>query len=199
MKIWNPNSPRRARDCPKLNSSSADGSLPGVSGAAPANHSSPIFDTSARPSAGSSTHVTPPMPPRDVCSSRRARHRGQQPELVGVDDARPSAHRERRHHPHHGALVKGVVPPGKASTAAVKPCLGRDRACVRITSPPATRCWLQAVTTSDLKTAARFAHPWFGPLDAFGWLAMAAGHMGIHRVQIGKNYHGLAARTTHPK
>ena len=25
---------------------------------------------------------------------------------------------------------------------------------------------------------------WFGPLDAAGWHALAAGHMGIHRVQI---------------
>lgn len=36
----------------------------------------------------------------------------------------------------------------------------------------------------NLKTAVRFAHPWFGPMDAFGWHALAGGHMSIHRVQI---------------
>lgn len=37
---------------------------------------------------------------------------------------------------------------------------------------------------SDLKTGARQVHPWFGPLDAFQWLALASMHMGIHRSQI---------------
>ncbi len=35
-----------------------------------------------------------------------------------------------------------------------------------------------------LKTPNRFAHPWFGPLDAAGWHAPRAIHMGIHRAQI---------------
>ena len=30
----------------------------------------------------------------------------------------------------------------------------------------------------------RFAYPWFGPLDATGWHALAGGHVAIHRVQI---------------
>jgi hypothetical protein len=36
----------------------------------------------------------------------------------------------------------------------------------------------------ELKTALRYEHPWFGPLDAFGWHALAAGHIRIHREQI---------------
>ena len=35
-----------------------------------------------------------------------------------------------------------------------------------------------------VRTKLRHAHPWFGPLDAAGWHAMAAMHMGIHRKQI---------------
>jgi hypothetical protein len=38
----------------------------------------------------------------------------------------------------------------------------------------------------NLKTTARYAHPWFGPLDAAGWHALSATHMRIHRNQIAK-------------
>ena len=34
------------------------------------------------------------------------------------------------------------------------------------------------------QTAARYRHPWFGPLDAAGWHALAATHMGVHRRQL---------------
>jgi len=44
----------------------------------------------------------------------------------------------------------------------------------------------------NLKTALRLPHPWFGPLDAAGWHALAAGHMAIHRVQIERILQGLA-------
>jgi hypothetical protein len=37
---------------------------------------------------------------------------------------------------------------------------------------------------ADLKTALRFPHPWFGPLDAAAWHALSATHLGIHRDQI---------------
>ena len=36
----------------------------------------------------------------------------------------------------------------------------------------------------DLRTHARHSHPWFGPLDARGWHALAAIHNGLHRHQI---------------
>ncbi len=84
------------------------------------------------------------------------------------------------------ALLAERVPPGKASTAAVKP------------SPEATAAVLPAYHAScdavervaaraaapSLRTRLRFAHPWFGPLDAAGWHAMAAMHMGIHKAQV---------------
>jgi hypothetical protein len=37
---------------------------------------------------------------------------------------------------------------------------------------------------TDLKSAARHPHPWFGPLDARGWHALAAIHNGLHRRQL---------------
>jgi hypothetical protein len=43
----------------------------------------------------------------------------------------------------------------------------------------------------NLKTELRYAHPWFGPLDAAGWHTLAAGHLGIHRVQIEQIIQGL--------
>lgn len=36
----------------------------------------------------------------------------------------------------------------------------------------------------DLRGGARHAHPWFGPLNAHEWLAVAAQHHGIHRRQM---------------
>jgi hypothetical protein len=91
-----------------------------------------------------------------------------------------------------GSLTKGVVPSGKASTAAVKP--GPEVTAVVVAEYEASCDALlaQVAAAPDLKTAGRFAHPWFGSLDAFGWHAMAAGHMGIHRVQIERIIQGLS-------
>lgn len=82
------------------------------------------------------------------------------------------------------ALTRGHAPPGKASTAAVKP---RESVDAHVLRDYNTACdHLIAVVESkpNLRTTIRFAHPWFGPLDAAGWHAMAAMHMGIHRAQI---------------
>lgn len=82
------------------------------------------------------------------------------------------------------ALTHGKVPPGKASTAAVKPGVSVT-ATVEADFERSCDDVLAAITeATDLKTKVRFAHPWFGALDAFGWAAMAGTHMGIHRAQI---------------
>jgi len=82
------------------------------------------------------------------------------------------------------ALTQGHVPPGKASTAAVKPSASVT-ATVEADFERSCDGVLAAITEApDLKTTARFAHPWFGSLDALGWAAMAGTHMGIHRAQI---------------
>lgn len=82
------------------------------------------------------------------------------------------------------ALTHGKVPPGQASTAAVKPSASVTAS---IEADYERSCDAVLVAFSeapDLKTPQRFAHPWFGPLDAFGWAAMAGSHMAIHRAQI---------------
>jgi hypothetical protein len=91
-----------------------------------------------------------------------------------------------------GSLVKGVVPPGKASTAAVKPSPEVTAAVVAEYEASCDALLAQVGAAPDSKTTVRFAHPWFGPLDAFGWHAMAGSHMGIHRVQIERIIAGLA-------
>jgi hypothetical protein len=82
------------------------------------------------------------------------------------------------------ALAAGVAPKGTASTARVKPS---PQATWDVISEYERSCdqLLTAVAAvPELKTAARFEHPWFGRLDAAGWHAMAAGHIKIHRMQM---------------
>ena len=81
-------------------------------------------------------------------------------------------------------LASGQTPSRVASTAAVKPSpkagpdslAGFERTCEQF-----ERC-VSAV--SDLRTAKKYAHPWFGPLDGAGWHLIAGVHMGLHRGQI---------------
>jgi hypothetical protein len=81
-------------------------------------------------------------------------------------------------------LAKGEVPVGVASTAAVKPSTGVDSTIVHQFEESCDSILLAFATVKDLKTKARYAHPWFGGLDAAGWHALAAMHLGIHRRQI---------------
>ena len=83
-----------------------------------------------------------------------------------------------------GELTNGRVPPGEASTAAVKPSPDVDRSVAAAYEDSCDALLATAAAASDLNTALRFAHPWFGPLNAAGWYALAGGHMSIHRVQI---------------
>lgn len=90
------------------------------------------------------------------------------------------------------ALTHGKVPPGKASTAAVKPT-ATVTAAVEEEFEHSCDGVLTAINeASDLKTRVRFAHPWFGALDAFGWAAMAGAHMGLHRGQMEKILAGVS-------
>jgi hypothetical protein len=82
------------------------------------------------------------------------------------------------------ALAANVELPGRASTAAVKPD-PQVTSVVVVDYEASCDALLKTVAdVPDLKTARRFAHPWFGPLDAAGWHALVGSHMGIHRVQI---------------
>ena len=83
-----------------------------------------------------------------------------------------------------GDLAAGRIPAGTASTAAVKPS---PRVTPRVIAEYERSCDALLATVAaaaDLKTPLRYPHPWFGPLDAHGWHALAAGHHRIHRVQL---------------
>jgi hypothetical protein len=97
-------------------------------------------------------------------------------------------------------LGRGRVPEGRVSTAAVKPSPdvtvaveeGFGRSCDSV---------LAAVEGApELETGLRHAHPWFGPLDAYGWFALAATHMAIHRNQVARILTALTrARAVAPR
>lgn len=82
------------------------------------------------------------------------------------------------------ALTREVVPAGEASTAAVKPRSDAGPAVIVQYEAGCDRFGTSLASHDDLRSRARYAHPWFGPLDAAGWQALAVVHMGIHRKQI---------------
>ncbi|WP_395740403.1 DinB family protein [Prosthecobacter sp.] len=91
------------------------------------------------------------------------------------------------------ALTHGRVPPGQASTAAVKPDV-KVTSAVEAEYERSCDAVLAAIAeSSDLNTTLRFAHPWFGALNAAGWAAMAGTHLGLHRAQIQSILAGLSS------
>lgn len=82
------------------------------------------------------------------------------------------------------SLGAGRSPKRQASIAGVKP------------SPQVTMeviAWFDQVcrdfhatvaAVPDLKTALKYPHPWFGPMDAATWHFMAGFHMRLHRRQM---------------
>lgn len=91
-------------------------------------------------------------------------------------------------------LAEGRTPDGKASTAAVKPGTSADARIVAAYESSCDSLLSTVEAVLDLNTTIRFAHPWFGPLNAAGWHALAGSHMGIHRVQIERIFAGLLSR-----
>jgi hypothetical protein len=91
------------------------------------------------------------------------------------------------------ALAKGITPVGQASTANVKPNRSVTASVVDDYETACDKLLKTVDSVDNLRTAARYTHPWFGPLDAFGWHALAGGHMGIHRVQLERIIDGLGA------
>jgi hypothetical protein len=82
------------------------------------------------------------------------------------------------------ALASGIVPIEKLSTANVKPNKSVTASVVDDYEAACDKLLRTVGSVENLLTPARYAHPWFGPLDAFGWHALAGGHMGIHRAQL---------------
>ena len=81
-------------------------------------------------------------------------------------------------------LSDGRKPGRVVSTAAVKP----DPSVTADVDPEyeeSCEAYLKFVETGpEVHTSLTHEHPWFGPLNAYRWLALAALHMGIHRKQI---------------
>jgi hypothetical protein len=100
------------------------------------------------------------------------------------------------------SLTQEISPDRKASTAAVKPSPAVDSSVVDAYEKSCDAVLAAVAAARTLKTQARFAHPWFGPLDASGWHAMAGSHLAIHRKQIERILQGLPAsssnRNRHP-
>ncbi len=82
------------------------------------------------------------------------------------------------------SLVNEQVPPGSASTAAVKPDPGVTMEVLQSYEKSCDSLLATIGSIRNFKTRVRYPHPWFGPMDAHGWLALCGGHLRIHRVQI---------------
>jgi hypothetical protein len=88
------------------------------------------------------------------------------------------------------SLSSGVVPPTAASTAAVKPSETSSTA-VEGEYERSYDGVLTAAATANWDSPTRYPHPWFGPMTAPEWFSLAAGHLGIHRAQLGRIIAGL--------
>ena len=81
-------------------------------------------------------------------------------------------------------LSEGRVPTGKASTADVKPSPGVTDSVLETYEASCDEVLAAVAAAKDLDDAARFPHPWFGPMSARRWHVLAAVHLGLHRRQI---------------
>jgi hypothetical protein len=84
------------------------------------------------------------------------------------------------------ALSKGVIPPGKASTATVKPPAGRDPEQIHEEFRLFVESHMGQVLASveNRESPLTFSHPWFGPLTAKKWYWLLGVHQKIHLQQI---------------
>lgn len=84
------------------------------------------------------------------------------------------------------SLAHGKVPQKKASTAEVKPDPTVTATVESAYEESCDKLLAVVAAVPNLKTDVNYAHPWFGPLNAFGWQAISATHMSIHRAQIAR-------------
>ena len=82
------------------------------------------------------------------------------------------------------SLCAGEVPAVAASTATVKPAAGIGIEVLAAFEADCRDNLRQVGLLRDLRTPLRYAHPWFGPLNADAWFAMAGFHQRLHRRQI---------------
>lgn len=84
------------------------------------------------------------------------------------------------------ALSQGVVPEGKASTAAVKPSPDVVASAILNEYEQSIGKLLAELRATDVERFpnAKYAHPWFGPLNAREWLLFIPFHQRVHMKQI---------------
>jgi hypothetical protein len=81
-------------------------------------------------------------------------------------------------------LAEDRQPEGRASTAAVKPGQQVDDSVITAFDMGCRELEDRVASYPVLASKRRFAHPWFGDLDAAGWHYMVGFHMRLHRKQI---------------
>jgi len=84
------------------------------------------------------------------------------------------------------ALSSGKTGMAAVGTADVKPGADVDGATIRANFAAMSERFLADTSKVDVSAhpGATHAHPWFGPLNAWQWLAFAAVHEEIHSKQI---------------
>ncbi len=81
-------------------------------------------------------------------------------------------------------LAKNITPSGAASIASVKPSPDASLEVLEEYRRSCSDVLVVIAENPNFETKVKFAHPWFGPLDAEGWHLLAGLHMSIHRKQI---------------
>ena len=96
-------------------------------------------------------------------------------------------------------LSREILPEGRASTADVKPGADVTAAVVAEYESSCEDLLLTVAQAPTLRSRARYAHPWFGPLNAAGWHALSATHLRIHRGQIERILAALGSSPSPPE
>ena len=91
-------------------------------------------------------------------------------------------------------LSRGKVPTRESSTSDVKPSAEAGAGSRELFERSCDDFLTRSRAVEKLATEKRYRHPWFGPLDAAGWHALAATHMRIHRIQIERILAGLESK-----
>jgi hypothetical protein len=82
------------------------------------------------------------------------------------------------------ALCAGQIPAGEVRIANIKPRADADRSAVLGFETIVATFERRLPGLTGWPGTGRHRHPWFGPLNAHGWLCMVAMHHGIHRRQL---------------
>ncbi|HVS53740.1 MAG TPA: DinB family protein [Opitutaceae bacterium] len=95
-------------------------------------------------------------------------------------------------------LLADRVPPVAATTAAVKPSADVDERVVPAFQASCDDLLSAGKDAPTLATRLRYAHPWFGPLNAAAWKYLGGMHLALHRGQIERILKTMAeSKSTH--